>query len=211
MTATFLNLPVALRSAHVNDGFTMSQTTITELVKQASSGDKAAWDEIVERYGNLVWSVARGFRLDAASAADVSQTTWLRLVENLDRIRDPERLAGWLATTTRNEALRLLRIGKRELPTVDIEVIGDPSFTDPAAALMATERDAAVLSAYQGLSESCQQLLRLLTADPPLDYETIAEIIERPIGSIGPTRARCLEQLRRHLEAAGSGYEEKRP
>jgi RNA polymerase sigma factor (sigma-70 family) len=183
----------------------MGAPTVTELVEQAGNGDQGAWNELVDRFGNLVWSVVRSFRLDPATAADVSQTTWLRLVENLDRVRDPERLAGWLATTARNEALRVLRIGRRELPTVDIEVMGDPALVDPAAELMADERSAAVVTAFQGASEGCQQLLRLLAADPPLEYAEIAKVIDRPIGSIGPTRARCLEQLRRVLEAAGTG------
>lgn len=195
-------IPVALRSTGVNHGVAMTSTT-TQLVQQAADGDSAAWEAIVDRFGNLVWSVVRGFRLDAASAADVSQTTWLRLVENLGRIRDPERLAGWLATTARNEALRVLRVGNRELPTVDVEAISDPAFVDPVAGLLADERKTEVIVAYQSLSDSCQQLLRLLTADPPLEYDTVAKIMDRPIGSIGPTRARCLETLRRRLEAKG--------
>lgn len=177
------------------------EVTSTELAARASEGDRAAWDALVDRYGNLVWSVARSFRLDNASAADVSQTTWLRLVENLDRIRDPERLAGWLATTARNEALRVVRRTQRELPAVDVEVLTDPVFVEPMAAVLAEERDAELLGVFTELSHDCQQILRLATADPPLEYAEIAEILDRPIGSIGPTRARCLQQMRTRLEA----------
>lgn len=195
----------AILETPMDDHSLGAEPTTTDLVARATAGDRGAWDALVDRYGNLVWSVARSFRLDPATAADISQTTWLRLVENLDKIRDPERLAGWLATTARNEALRQLRRGGRELPTVDIELMTDPVFAEPAAELLASERDAAVVSAFNELGDSCQQLLRLLTADPPLEYADIAQIIDRPIGSIGPTRARCLEQLRRRLDAIGAG------
>ena len=80
-------------------------------------GVVAAWNAIVDRFAGLVWGVARRHRLSASDAADVSQTTWLRLVEHIDRIQDPERVGGWLATTARHEALRVLRISNRELPS----------------------------------------------------------------------------------------------
>src|SRR5213080_2918328 len=86
------------------------------LVRAAAGGDQAAWDALVDRFASLVWSVARAHRLSAADAADVSQTTWLRLAEHIDRLRDPERVAGWLATTTRNECLKVLRLSGRQIP-----------------------------------------------------------------------------------------------
>ena len=178
----------------------MTEPTVTELLTAAGSGDQGAWDALVDRFGRLVWSVVRGFRLDSASAADVSQTVWLRLVENLDRIRDPERLASWLATTARNESIRAKRKQSRAVPT-DFEFdIVDPSAAPLDERMIRDERIAGVAAAFNEISPSCQQLLRLLTTDPPLDYETISEMIDRPIGSIGPTRARCLERLRRVLE-----------
>jgi RNA polymerase sigma factor (sigma-70 family) len=178
----------------------MTETSVTELLAAAGTGDQQAWDALVDRFGRLVWSVVRGFRLDAASAADVSQTVWLRLVENLDRIREPERLASWLATTARNESIRSKRKQSRAVPT-DFEYdIEDSTMAPLDERLIRDEQIADVASAFNELSPSCQQLLRLLTADPPLDYETIAEMIDRPIGSLGPTRSRCLERLRRVLE-----------
>ena len=178
----------------------MSEVTTTELLTEAQGGSREAWDALVDRYARLVWSVIRGFRLDEATAGDVSQTVWLRLVENLEKIRNPERLASWLATTARNEAIRTKRIYERTVPTaVEFQVLD----TDPAvdAGLLASERDAEVAAAFATLDADCQLLLRAVTADPPLDYQTIADMIGRPIGSIGPTRARCLEKLRRALEA----------
>ena len=183
----------------------MTEPTVTELVGAAADGDQAAWNALVDRFGRLVWSVIRGFRLDAASAADVSQTVWLRLVENLNRIRDPERLASWLATTARNESIRAKRKLARAVPT-EFEIdIADEAAPELDERLIADERRAGVAAAFNELSPSCRQLLRLLSADPPLDYETISEMIDRPIGSIGPTRSRCLERLRRVLELSERG------
>lgn len=178
----------------------MTQVSTAELLSAAIDGDRQAWDALVERYARLVWSVVRGFRLDEATAGDVSQTVWLRLVENLGRIRNPERLASWLATTARNEAIRTKRIYERTVPTaVEFQIVDADAAVD--ADLLASERDAQVAAAFATLDDDSQQLLRALTADPPLDYETVAEMLGRPIGSIGPTRARCLEKLRRALES----------
>lgn len=185
----------------------MTEVSTTDLVTSAGAGDRKAWDALVDRYARLVWSVIRGFRLDEATAGDVSQTVWLRLVENLDRIRNPERLASWLATTARNEAIRTKRLYDRTVPTaVEFQIVD----SEPAveAGLLATERDAEVAGAFAVLEDDCQDLLRAVTADPPLDYETIAEMLGRPIGSIGPTRARCLEKLRRALESIQTGARE---
>lgn len=185
----------------------VTKATTTELVQAAAEGNRQAWDSLVDRYARLVWSVIRGFRLDEATAGDVSQTVWLRLVENLEKIRDPEKLASWLATTARNEAIRTKRIYERTVPTaVEFQIID----SDPAvdARMLASERDAEVAAAFATLDEDCQQLLRAVTADPPLDYETIAAMLGRPIGSIGPTRARCLEKLRRALDANQRGVGE---
>lgn len=182
----------------------MTEVSTTDLVAAAGAGDRKAWDALVDRYARLVWSVIRGFRLDEATAGDVSQTVWLRLVENLERIRNPERLASWLATTARNEAIRTKRLYDRTVPTaVEFQIVD----SDPAvdAGLLATERNAEVAEAFASLDDDCQELLRAVTADPPLDYETIAEMLGRPIGSIGPTRARCLEKLRRALESIQAG------
>ena len=152
----------------------------------------------MERFNDMVWSVARGFRLDEATAKDVAQTVWLRLVENMDRIKDPERLPGWLATTARNEALRVAKRADRLRPTefeFDIED-ESPGFEE----MMVDEEEARfVVKAFRVLDEACQTLLRLMTVDPPLSYDEISELTGRPVGSLGPTRARCLDKLRSEL------------
>ncbi len=175
--------------------------SVTDLVERAVAGDQRAWDAIVERFSGLVWSVARSYRLDHATAADVCQTTWLRAVEHLGRIRNPESLGAWLATTAGREALRLVEHRRRNVPSDVVEELVEPAFPDPAARLVAGERAAEVAAAFGKLSAEDQQLLRLCTADPPLSYTEIAGILGRPVGSIGPSRARALEQLRRRLAA----------
>lgn len=143
----------------------------------------------------MVWSVARSFRLDEATAKDVTQTVWLKLIENLDRIEEPERLPGWLATTTRREALRVARMRSRTIPS-DFEYDLQDEGPTVETLLIEKEETLEVVSAFSVLDDSCRQLLRLLTVEPALSYEEISVIIDRPVGSIGPTRARCLERLR---------------
>jgi RNA polymerase sigma factor (sigma-70 family) len=131
----------------------------------------------------------------------VVQTTWLRLVEHLDRLQDPSRVGAWLATTARRECLRVLRDSARQVPTEELPET--PVNAELDAALLAAERDRALWQAFGGLSERCQALLRILVADPPPSYEEIGAALDMPIGSIGPTRARCLERLRGLAETAG--------
>lgn len=190
----------------------MEDRSTTELLAAAGGGDARAWNVIVARYERLVWSVVRGYRLGEASSADVCQTVWLRLVENVDRIREPERLPAWLCSTARNEALRVSRSQKRTVPTELDSERKDETLADLDAGLLVDERNAALMAAFAELDPEAQQLLRLLVIDPPLDYDTIAELIGRPKGSIGPTRARCLEKLRRILERhQGGRIESKGP
>ena len=116
-------------------------------MRAANDGDEAAWETIVDRFSGLVWATVRAHRLSPAEAADVAQTTWLRLVENLDRIKDPERLGAWLATTARRECLRHIRLRGRELPTGEDALFEAPS-EDRAAAdrLITRERNVALAS-----------------------------------------------------------------
>jgi RNA polymerase sigma factor (sigma-70 family) len=174
-----------------------------ELVRAAAGGDQEAWDALVDRFAGLVWSIARSHRLSPADAADVSQTTWLRLVEHLGRLRDPERVGAWLAATARHECLRVIRHAGRFVADgeVDLDAVGTEP--EPAALLLATERTAALWRAVDALPERCRTLIRVLMADPPPSYEEVAAALGMPIGSIGPTRARCLEQLKRRPEIAG--------
>lgn len=179
---------------------------VNDLVRAAAGGDQGAWDGLVERYHRLVWAVIRSYRLDAADAADVSQTTWLRLVEHLGSLRDPDRVGAWLATTARREALRLARQRRAELDRVsgdaDLQLLPSavPLIED---ALLRSEDDAALWRALRQLDDRCQRLLRCLAAAPPPRYDEIADALGMPVGSIGPTRGRCLDRLRKFLLDAG--------
>ena len=176
-----------------------------ELLAAAAEGDQRAWSALVDRYHNLVWSVARGFRIDVADAADAVQNTWLRLVEHLDRVEDPERLGAWLATTARRECLQLIRRASRvrtDPATEHLEQLPDPDEPVDAGVLLG-ERDAALWRALRTLSERCQQLLRILMATPPPAYADVAATLGMAIGTIGPTRQRCLDKLRAVVHADG--------
>ena len=184
----------------------------TAALAAAAEGDQSAWESIVAAYSGLVWSVARGYRLDPAAAADVFQGTWLRLVEHLGDIRDADRLGGWLATTARREALGLLRRARRDLPVDDISEMTDTPDQVAAPAdedLLRSEDQRMLWAAFGKLPDGCQRLLRLLFADPPSAYLDISAALDMPVGSIGPTRSRCLTSLKTLLypqtagEAAG--------
>jgi len=183
----------------------MVDDEVTDLVRRAAAGEAAAWDALVRRYQGLVWSVARAHGLRGHDAGDVAQATWLRLVEHLDRLRDPARVGSWLATTARRESLGVLRRGGREAPAEihDIDVPPPPQ-TDsaPEQALLDRERDRLLREALAVVSPRCRRLLRVLLADPAPSYAQVGAALEMPVGSIGPTRARCLACIRRRLDRA---------
>jgi RNA polymerase sigma factor (sigma-70 family) len=180
--------------------------TVIDLVKRANNGDKSAWDQLVERYAPLVWSICRRYQLDRPDADDVGQGVWLRLVEHLPALRDPAALPGWIATTTRRECLRVLRAGRRRVeherplpPENAAEITGRAAAeTDvPGTDLLEAELMDALRAGLMSLSTRCRELLLLLIQDPPLAYADIGARLQLPVGSIGPTRSRCLEALRR--------------
>lgn len=165
----------------------------------AAAGDQGAWDLLVNRYNAMVWSIARAHRLAHHDSADVVQTTWLRLVEHVDRVREPDRVGAWLATTARNECLAHLRRHGRQIPADIDEIVDSGPGLDEA--LLGAERQTALWRALQHVSDRCRQLLRILASDPAPSYDEVGAAMQMPIGSIGPTRARCLETLRRLMAA----------
>ena len=174
---------------------------VTDLVTRVRDGDTQAWDALVERYAPLIWSICRRYRLGSADAEDIAQAVWLRLVDQLDNIRDPAAIAGWLATTTRRECCRALRAARRPQaawPVPDAETMADEQAETAEQELLAAERHAALRDAFADLTPCCQQLLAILTADPPVPYAEISARLGIPVGSIGPSRGRCLDKLRRH-------------
>jgi RNA polymerase sigma factor (sigma-70 family) len=171
-----------------------------DLVTRARDGDEQAWGALVERYAPLIWSICRKHRLGHADAGDVAQNVWLQMVNHLGAIRDPAALAGWLATTTRRECSRALRAARGPHQAEyqpDIQASSDPAAV-PEHELLMSERHAALREALTDLPPCCQQLIALLTGDPPVPYAQISAKMGIPVGSIGPNRGRCLDKLRRH-------------
>jgi RNA polymerase sigma factor (sigma-70 family) len=175
---------------------------LADLVHRAAAGDQRAWDRLVDRFSGLLWSITSAYRLSQADAADVVQTTWMKLLENLGHLRQPDGVGLWLATTVRRECLRVLREGRHVVLTDDerrLSADPDPMPT-PEAAMLRSERDRQLWRAVTLLPEHCQRLLRVLVAEGA-SYKEVAVALDMPIGSIGPTRARCLERLRRTIAA----------
>ena len=176
-----------------------------DLVNRAAKGDKHAWDALVERFIPLIWSICRRYRLDDADTEDVCQNVWLHLADQLDKIRDSAALPGWLATTTQRECLRVLRTARGQLAArhvLDAEVIADERGGTAEQELLTAERHAALREAFAALPPSGQRLIALLLEDPPVPYAQISARLGIPVGSIGPTRRRCLDKLRRHPDIA---------
>ena len=176
-----------------------------DLVAQARDGDRHAWDTLVERYAPLIWSICRRYQLDRTDAEDICQAVWLRLVEQLDNLRDPAALPGWIATTAQRECYRAQRAKCRlaaggQVP--DADNLPDEQTVVADDELLAAERHAALREAFRDLPPNCQRLLALLIADPPIPYAEISARLGIPIGSIGPSRSRSLEKLRRHPAVA---------
>jgi len=173
--------------------------TVVALVTRAAGGDPAAWEEIVERYAPLVWSICARFQLSSHDRQDVGQNVWLLLVEQLGKLREPAALPGWISTTTHRECLRVVTAARKSerlgtglddaLQFVDNTIIDEE--------ILMAERNAALRAAFAELPPRCQQLLAMLTSDPPCSYAEISEKLQVPMGSIGPQRARCLDRMRR--------------
>jgi len=176
-------------------------------VRAAAAGDVHAWERLVDRYSGLLWSICRSHRLDPDDAADVVQVTWLRLLDNLERIRDPQRLAGWLATTCRRECQALLRRSRPSVPVPEEameRLLGSGVPADEP--VLTAVQHATLWEAFHRLTEWCQRVLRALIVDPeegPPSYALVAAQLNTSPGSLGPTRARCLSQLRKLLDSDG--------
>ena len=179
----------------------LAHPSVTDLVARARGGDRRAWDALVERYTPLILTICRKYRLDRVDAEDVDQSVWLHLVDYLDKIREPAALPGWLATTTRRECGRVLRAARGPHAVaclLDAQNIPDGQAEMAEQELLAAERQAALREAFTQLPAEWQQLMGMLIADPPAPYALISTRLGMPVGSIGPTRRRCLDRMRRH-------------
>ena len=183
----------------------MDPNDVAAAVRRAASGDQAAWNDLVDSFSTMIWAVASGFRLGRADTAEVVQSTWLRLVENLDKIKQPEALGGWRGTTARREARRLRRLRAREGVTdEDSRLDAAPTVPPdgPEDRALTRDREERLWTAFERLPDNCRALLHLL-AVVVMSYAEVAVALDMPIGSIGPTRSRCLDRLRRLLDGGG--------
>ncbi len=163
-----------------------------------------AWERLVDQFSRLIWSITADYRLVDSDAADVVQTTWLRLLEHIGRIEYPDRVGSWLAATARHECLRSLAAHKRVVlgHTTDDMEEAPAHCPEVDERLLASERDQTVRDALSRLPTRWQRLLEMLMADPPASYADISDELGLPIGSIGPTRGRCLARLRVLLQTS---------
>jgi RNA polymerase sigma factor (sigma-70 family) len=175
-----------------------------ELVHGAVTGDRQAWEQLVSRYTGMLYGIARSYGLDSSTSGDVVQTTWLRLVEHLDTLRDPGAIGGWLATTARRHCLSVVRSHRRERPVEQVDGLDAPDRDrSPEDEAAARDRDERVRAAFHRLPIRDRRLLVGLMASPRCSYADLSAGLGMPVGSIGPTRARSLDRLRRELAAVG--------
>ena len=174
---------------------------LERVVRSAVEGDPLAWTELFRRFTRRISAIARAHRLGAHEADDVVQNTWLRVLEHIDDLGDPERLAAWLNTTARRESYRYLRRNSREIPSADEldRQTDEPSVFD---AIVAAERSAALRKALESATDPQRALMTVLVADPEPSYAEAAAALGIPIGSVGPTRGRCIARLRADREFA---------
>ncbi len=166
-----------------------------KLLDACRAGDPGAWEDVLDRYERLVYSIPLRYGLSREEAADITQQVFIALLQGLDSVRDDERLGSWLATVARRQCWRVMDANRREIV---VDELPDAASADP------TEQWVRLEWLYDGLLEMdvrCRDLLiALYLSGEQVSYEEVARRLGRPIGSIGPTRARCLERLRKILE-----------
>lgn len=177
---------------------------VTALLGAAGRGERGAWEELVRRYGGLVTATVRSFRLQDADAADAEQRTWLRLVEHHRGVRDPEHLGGWLATTATRECLGILRTHRCVVDLADVDALPDPD-GDVEQRVIDADEAAHLWNVVTLLPPRGRAVVTALFTDERTPYAEVARSTGIPVGSLGPTRARVLRQLRRLLaDSAGT-------
>lgn len=171
------------------------------------TGDSRAIDDLVRQMSPVLWHVVRAYRLDEDVAEDVIQFTWLTLVRKADSIENPRAIASWLIITARRQAWRVSSRSRRDEPEDD-EILGSrlPASSSAEAEAIDDDSNRTLWEAVRQLTERCQRLLRIVAFDDRPDYRAISEDLGMPVGSIGPTRRRCLEKLRDVITAQGADH-----
>ncbi|MEP7160103.1 MAG: sigma-70 family RNA polymerase sigma factor [Dermatophilaceae bacterium] len=191
----------------------MADTTTTVLMERAQRGDDTAWSEIQSRYGGLVRRVVRDCGILDAHTGDVVQTTWLRLVEHVQDVQDPQRLGSWLATVARREAWHTSAIVAREVCHEHdvLDRLDGTATPGPEGQTLDHDERGRLRQAVAALPPRQRHLLTLLMQDPVPSYDEISRLTGMTIGSIGPTRARAIERLRRGFTGAETATRPERP
>lgn len=190
----------------ISNASSRATDSVAELLQGAHDRDPAAWEEVVRRYGTLVSTTVRSFRLQDPDALDAVQMTWLRLIENAHRINFPDKLGGWLVTTARRECLRILRRAHAAPDLLDgaPESIADPA-VGPEQRVIDADTARTLHELVAELPPRRKIVLRALFSQNPLPYAEVARTAGIPPGAIGPTRARALQQLRSKLSEHEAG------
>jgi len=184
------------REAHENDGLTV----VADAFRSWREGDPAGLERLVRLLTPSLWQVVRSYGLSRAAAEDAVQTTWLNLVRKADTVREPRAVVGWLSITARREAWRLARADGRAA-AVPAVTMPTESPANPETLALASETARRLWRFVAMLPERCRRLLRVIAFDERPDYGRLALELNMPIGSIGPTRGRCLKKLRDLMDA----------
>lgn len=180
-----------------NDGATRPWSTAAQHFTLWRADEPGALDDLVRELTPLLWHVVRSYGLDRQSAEDVVQTTWLGLVRNADSVRDPQAVLGWLTTTARREAWRVSKLSRRQVPmATDTMAAALPEMESPEQDALTNDRQIVLWAKVAELPERCRRLLRVIAFEDRPDYARLAMELQMPVGSIGPTRGRCLAKLR---------------
>jgi RNA polymerase sigma factor (sigma-70 family) len=175
----------------------------TDAFRRWRAGDESGLDDLVRLMSPVLWHVVRACGLDRDAAEDVVQSTWLSVVKSADSVRDPQAITRWVCTAARREAWRVSKTAARTRPVED-EVLDArmPLQASPEAEAVTNDENSLLWQALGRLPERCQKLLRIVAWEPRPDYSSVAAGLQMPVGSIGPTRRRCLDKLRVELVGA---------
>jgi RNA polymerase sigma factor (sigma-70 family) len=177
-----------------------AQTELSSLVSAAKSGDNLAWSRLVGRFDQMLRSVARSYRLSSQDVDDAVQATWVQLYEHVESVRDTSAVAAWLATTVRRQSLHILQRRVREHLTDEPELMVADEARAADEALIEGERRLVLTRALSTLPDRQRKLMTLIASERAPDYKEIGAALGMPVGSIGPTRARCMARLQLHSE-----------
>jgi len=172
----------------------------TDSFRRWRAGEEPALDDLVRTMSPVLWHVVRATGLDREAAEDVIQNTWLTLVRSADSVRDAQAITRWLCTAARREAWRVSKSAGRTRPVEDEALDARlPAHSSPESEVVSNDEKTLLWQALGRLPERCQKLLRIVAWEPRPDYSSVADTLDMPIGSIGPTRRRCLDKLRGEL------------